>query len=346
MGNKAKIQDYEHIKHVFLEFEKFTEENKMMTSSRKLARPNIRVKYREILNEMLGIQKNRETKSIEKEAETDEKTSLRKITKYCAALLGNVDESELLDTRTLSLHGLQSLGMQRVKSFLEQTYKNLHIPIEIVGASSVRTLARIVDCSLSRFVARYHVEFDEDELELQTIETKLLERFCEKTKIEIFNLSDDVMSRTIRSVDTMITRSLVPPDKKIDSDCTLSLEDVSSKYAMRQKKKQTVVLTGATGFVGAFVLEEFMKRGFRVVCLVRGESDVKSRERVLKTLEKYVVFERGVRARSARISLLFFTYSEYSRARSARITLILVTFSYPLLEMIRSNTGTRSTSRI
>lgn len=198
MGNKANIQDYEHIKHVFLESEKFTEENKMMTSSRKLARPNIRVKYREILNEMLGLKKSNNSivasKSSEEETEADEKTSLRKITKYCAALLG-VSESELLDARTLSLHGLQSLGMQRVKSFLEQSYRNLHIPVEIVGACSVRRLGRIVDCSLSRFIARYYPEIDVDEVELQTIKKETIERYCEETRIEIRDLSDDVMSR-------------------------------------------------------------------------------------------------------------------------------------------------------
>jgi thioester reductase-like protein len=82
---------------------------------------------------------------------------------------------------------------------------------------------------------------------------------------------------------------LVAPDKKIHSDCILSLEDVSSKHDWKRTKQRTIVLTGATGFVGPFVLQQFLKRGFRVVCLVRGESDVRARERVLKTLEKYEI---------------------------------------------------------
>jgi len=213
VGNKAGIQDFEQLKYVYLEFEEFTEKNKMLTSSCKLSRPNIRVKYREILNEMLGISKkvakNTLSTRVADETEKEERSSLGNITKYCVALLGNVSETDLLDSRTLSLHGLQSLGMQRVKSYLEQRYKHLHIPVEIIGAVSIRTLASIVDTSFTRFLAR-ELKGDFMDRALSSIENNLIRKYCDESKIEIQDLSpDDIMSRTIRSVDMMITRAMV-----------------------------------------------------------------------------------------------------------------------------------------
>ncbi|QFY07526.1 amino acid adenylation domain-containing protein [Nonomuraea phyllanthi] len=65
----------------------------------------------------------------------------------------------------------------------------------------------------------------------------------------------------------------------------------------------TVLLTGATGFLGAFLLRELLRRTrAEVVCLVRGRDEEDAAERLLGTLERYGVRdEPGV---SGRVSVL------------------------------------------
>ncbi|MCJ1238967.1 hypothetical protein MMC14_006959 [Varicellaria rhodocarpa] len=48
-----------------------------------------------------------------------------------------------------------------------------------------------------------------------------------------------------------------------------------------------VFVTGPTGFVGAFMVHEFLKRGIAVYCLVRADSFNQAQERMIKTLKQY-----------------------------------------------------------
>ncbi|KAH8158131.1 hypothetical protein CIB48_g10122 [Xylaria polymorpha] len=50
---------------------------------------------------------------------------------------------------------------------------------------------------------------------------------------------------------------------------------------------ETVFVTGSTGFVGAFMIHEFLKRGITVYCLVRADSLNQAQERMVKTLKHY-----------------------------------------------------------
>jgi thioester reductase-like protein len=59
-----------------------------------------------------------------------------------------------------------------------------------------------------------------------------------------------------------------------------------------------VLITGATGFVGAHLVRELLVRGDRrVICLARAENAEKARERVLANLARYGI-ELGARARA------------------------------------------------
>ena len=48
-----------------------------------------------------------------------------------------------------------------------------------------------------------------------------------------------------------------------------------------------VFVTGSTGFVGAFMVHEFLRRGIAVYCLVRAGSLNQAQERMIKTLKQY-----------------------------------------------------------
>ena len=69
-----------------------------------------------------------------------------------------------------------------------------------------------------------------------------------------------------------------------------------TSLAGKKKKQSVAILTGATGFVGAYVLHQLLiqpEESTRklsktiVVCIARGDSDREARQRVQKNLIKY-----------------------------------------------------------
>jgi nucleoside-diphosphate-sugar epimerase len=55
----------------------------------------------------------------------------------------------------------------------------------------------------------------------------------------------------------------------------------------RYEAPETILLTGATGFIGSYVLSRLVADGFRVVCVVRGASPDLARERIAKAARKW-----------------------------------------------------------
>ena len=54
---------------------------------------------------------------------------------------------------------------------------------------------------------------------------------------------------------------------------------------------KTVFVTGPTGFVGSFIVQEFLKKGIAVYCLVRAENVDHARERMIKSLKRYSLWK-------------------------------------------------------
>jgi len=59
------------------------------------------------------------------------------------------------------------------------------------------------------------------------------------------------------------------------------------------KRPESVFLTGATGFVGVFILYELLKQGITTHCLVRAHSVSEARQRLVRTLQEYDLWEHG-----------------------------------------------------
>ena len=74
---------------------------------------------------------------------------------------------------------------------------------------------------------------------------------------------------------------------KIDTNqATILADDMKDGLS-----KNTVFLTGATGFVGAFLLDELLRKdeSIHVLCLVRAESKIAARERLQIILDGYLL---------------------------------------------------------
>ncbi|KAI0515270.1 polyketide synthase [Xylaria bambusicola] len=71
-------------------------------------------------------------------------------------------------------------------------------------------------------------------------------------------------------------------------DPTFQFNNVS-KHA--PSTPEAVFVTGSTGFVGAFMIYEFLKRGISVYCLVRADGLDQAQERMVKMLEHYSLWK-------------------------------------------------------
>ena len=63
-----------------------------------------------------------------------------------------------------------------------------------------------------------------------------------------------------------------------------------TKHACSQHPKN-VLVTGPTGFVGAFMVYEFLQRGMNVYCLIRASAFSQGQERMVKTLKQYSLWK-------------------------------------------------------
>nr|AOO87090.1 polyketide synthase [Alternaria alternantherae] len=93
-------------------------------------------------------------------------------------------------------------------------------------------------------------------------------------------------ARVATSLETCDAKS-VASAKKGCLDVNLSFDNVKQGIA----RPETVFLTGATGFVGAFILSELLKSGIATCCLVRAASAIEAKQRLVATLESYELWE-------------------------------------------------------
>nr|AQV04230.1 SwnK [Alternaria oxytropis] len=70
-------------------------------------------------------------------------------------------------------------------------------------------------------------------------------------------------------------------------DSSIQFSNVSKHSDTDFEYPRTVLVTGPTGFLGAFMVHEFFRRGIDVYCLVRASSSTHAQERMIRTLRKY-----------------------------------------------------------
>lgn len=74
-------------------------------------------------------------------------------------------------------------------------------------------------------------------------------------------------------------------------DPTFQFNNVTKPPTKCSGTPKIVLVTGATGFVGAFMVHEFLKRGITAYCLVRAGSFNQAQERTIRTLKQYSLWK-------------------------------------------------------
>ncbi|MFE1441926.1 thioester reductase domain-containing protein [Streptomyces sp. NPDC058739] len=88
----------------------------------------------------------------------------------------------------------------------------------------------------------------------------------------------------------MTSTTLKGVAEEFDADTVLA-DDITGYDAPAPQEVSEVLLTGATGFLGAFLLRDLLERGLVVHCLVRGKDAETARTRLTANLERYDLLE-------------------------------------------------------
>ncbi|ETS80260.1 hypothetical protein PFICI_07789 [Pestalotiopsis fici W106-1] len=104
-------------------------------------------------------------------------------------------------------------------------------------------------------------------------------------------------SSAVSSSDTSATTILDLPcldDAAIRRGCldsSFTFDNVSRDPTRCNTRPKSIFLTGATGFVGAFILHELVKQGITTYCLVRADDLDKAQERITTALQDHGLWE-------------------------------------------------------
>lgn len=74
-------------------------------------------------------------------------------------------------------------------------------------------------------------------------------------------------------------------------DPKIQFQNVAKHPALCSGTPKNVFVTGSTGFVGAFMVHEFLRRSIAVYCLVRADSFNQAQKRMINTLEQYSLWK-------------------------------------------------------
>lgn len=304
VASDAKLQAHETVRYVFLETEAFSERNKKMTSSLKLARSYLRQFYDKELRMMLNANSKNEAKR------SGASTVTSTLASFCAGLLSMSDESALLedDAESLSSLGMKSINMQRLQMFVASKFAGVDIPIDVLSDSNVRVVARIVESSPIRFVrgaltlGREKGVGTRSFRELTTSNdeaSKLLKSYVSSLDTETNH--DVALDRVdidtpLRTVASIVMEQMRPEDPQIRFDSKLDVDEIltedkgttSTRENGRDEtvtSRGSILLTGVTGFLGPYMLANILSRTpHDVVCVVRAKTLNEAKNRLLNSL--------------------------------------------------------------
>jgi amino acid adenylation domain-containing protein/thioester reductase-like protein len=98
-------------------------------------------------------------------------------------------------------------------------------------------------------------------------------------------LREDIRENSTRGLATQVVD--MSTIRKGLLDPKIQFKDVSKAVSSEFRCPETAFVTGPTGFVGAFMVYEFLKRGIQVYCLVRAQTSSLAQDRMVATLTMY-----------------------------------------------------------
>ncbi|MDT7765008.1 MAG: fatty acid CoA ligase FadD9 [Mycobacterium sp.] len=253
VAEAAGLQSYEIPRDFIIETTPFTLENGLLTGIRKLARPRLKEFYGDRLEQLyLDLADSQTNELRELRLHGADRAVLETISRAAGALLGAAATDLHPDAHFTDLGG-DSLSALTFANLLHEIF-DIDVPVGVIvsPASDLAALAAYV------------------EAERQP-----------GTKRPTFASVHDRSNGPI----TEVHAGDLTLDKFIDAKTLAAAASLPGPSA----EVRTVLLTGATGFLGRYLALEWLERmdlvDGKLICLVRGKDDTAARERLDKTFD-------------------------------------------------------------
>ena len=246
------LQSYEIPRDVIVDTEPFSFENGLLTGISKLARPKLLERYGARLEELYSALAQSQSDELRALRDSGaDLPTLEAVTRAAGALLGAADADLKRDAHFTDIGG-DSLSALTFANLLHDIF-NVDVPVGVIvsPANDLQALAEYVDTAGQPGARQV-----------------------------TFTSVHGAGAVQVRADQLML-------DKFIDAD-TL---DAAATLPAAPADPRTVLLTGATGFLGRFLMLEWLERlatvGGRLICLVRAKDDTAARQRLDQ------IFDRG-----------------------------------------------------
>jgi fatty acid CoA ligase FadD9 len=250
VSRAAGLHSYEIPRDFIIETTPFTLENALLTGIGKLARPRLKEHYGERLEQLYTELTERQADELRNlRRDGAERRVLETVTRAAGALLGAAATDLASDAHFTDLGG-DSLSALTFANLLREIF-DVDVPVGVIvsPASDLRALADYIEAQRTSGAKR---------------PTFASVHGREATEVHASDLSLDkfIDERTLGTVPTAAAPSA---------------------------EVRTVLLTGATGFLGRYLALEWLERmdlvGGELICLVRAKDNATARERLDQTFD-------------------------------------------------------------
>lgn len=178
------------------------------------------------------------------------------------------------------------MAIAKVLGFSGKHHLDPSVPLTELGIDSLTALlirnelAMMIGMALPPNIALLHRN-------LKSLSLFLLNKLGEDSSVSSSpgaSNSDTMSTSLASSVPSRIELSAIR--RGILNSC-IQFKNVAEYQGTHLEHPKTVLITGPTGFVGAFMVHEFLRRGVDVYCLVRAHSRKNAQERMIGTLREY-----------------------------------------------------------
>ncbi|OBB59891.1 oxidoreductase [Mycobacterium sp. 852013-51886_SCH5428379] len=249
-AREAGLQSYEIPRDLIVETEPFTLENGLLTGIRKLARPKLKERYGPQLEQLYTDLADDQAAELRAVREgAQQRPVLETVSRAAAALLGAAGTDVRSDAHFTDLGG-DSLSALTFGNLLNDVF-DIDVPVGVIvsPANDLAAIAGYIEAQRSSAGKR--------------------------------PTYDSVHGRDA----TVVRARDLTLDKFIDAE-TLS---AATALPAPTGEVRTVLLTGATGFLGRYLALDWLERmslvGGKVVCLVRAKDDAAARQRLDDTFD-------------------------------------------------------------
>ena len=310
---ELKLPCYKHLRHLKLDSTGFSEDNFLLTSSLKLARPSLKLHFAQELAALQG--------KAPKSVCIDGQDALGTVVTTTCDILDIMDASSVTKDSTFCRLGLNSLGATRLRFRLE---RQLGVVIDkftlgstIEGKITVGALSSGIEqqqkvqsqleSKVAEILGRPSVDrrtqlrdLGCESMALATLHQMMKARFDLPKSLTLQSLMRDTATSIVELAHHICSEGaehhryfaqkeelrMIAEDSVLGTE--IRVEDLSSSKLPRRVSGYAVFLTGVTGFLGPFIAKEVIANLNRcsIYCLVRVSSEGQSAKAAQLQVEK------------------------------------------------------------